>query len=71
MAETYKIKNKMGQPITLQNATGDEVQVPPGIHVIDASFIEFQLPPLAQAEVLGFDYSALLTPAVKSTKPAL
>ncbi len=66
MADTYKVKNKMGHPIPLQNAAGDEVQVPPGIHTVDASFIDFQLPPLAQAEVIGYDYAARLSPSASA-----
>lgn len=63
----YKVKNKMGNSILLQNAAGDEVQLPPNcISTIDASFIQFQMPPLAQAEVIGFDYNALLAPAVQT-----
>lgn len=71
MASFYKVKNKTSVPLSLYDVNGDEVQVPPlSTHTVDARFIEFQLPPLAQAEVLGFDYAAALAPtSVQDDEP--
>lgn len=63
---TYKVKNKLAIPLTLQDVNGDEVQLPPlSTYPVEARFIDFQLPPLAHAEVIGFDYAALLAPNKK------
>lgn len=62
--KTYKVKNKLSVPLSLLNAVGDEVQLPPGpntVSTVDASFIDFQLPSLAEAEVIGYDYNAHLS----------
>ena len=58
---TYKVKNKSSISLRLQDAQGDEVQVPPGsTSPVDARFIDFQLPSLQIAEVIGYDYAARL-----------
>lgn len=70
MAKTYKVKNKLSVPLMLRNASGDEVQLPAAsINVVDGSFIDFQLPPLSQAEVIGYDYGKLLAPAATPPTP--
>jgi hypothetical protein len=72
MPTTYPVKNKLVVALHLFDAAGDSTQVPPlSTHEVEARFIEFQLPPLSHAEVLGFDYAAHLAPkTVAAPEPA-
>lgn len=63
---TYEVRNKLGVPPSLVDGLGDEVQIPElSTHRVDAKFIDFQLPPLAHAEVIGYDYAAHFAPKVE------
>lgn len=58
MPKYYDVKNKLGISLHLSDAAGDSTQVPPlSTHTVEARFIEFQLPPLSHAEVIGYDYA--------------
>lgn len=70
MSDTYQVKNKLGIPLTLSDGLGDEVLLPPySTHAVDAKFIDFQLPQLSQAEVIGFDYEAHFAKLADAAKP--
>jgi hypothetical protein len=71
MAPTsYQVKNKLNVALTLSDGAGDSVQIPPlSTHSVDARFIDFQLPALAEAEVLNYDYGARLAKAAPPAPP--
>ena len=67
---TYLVKNKLGIRLTLVDGQGDEVQIPPLTTApVDRRFIDFQLPAIQQAEVLGYDYSAMFQPKAVVAEP--
>lgn len=71
MVKTYKVKNRLNYPLTLTDGAGDEVQLPPNtISTVEAKYIDFQLPPLAAAEVIGYDYTKLRAASVPAVFPA-
>jgi hypothetical protein len=59
MSSNCKVTNKLATALILNNAEGDTIQLPPSrdAHNVPRSYIHFQAPSIAVADIEGYDYS--------------